>query len=236
MSNLFYVFNWRHFSKSWTPSFLPYPCSSGCLLTGLYCFVYPQNGQLTNSLYQPLCVSFYYIIYIVSIRFLSNMLYKNNWRQFSKSWAPSFLPYPCSVHNFQLCFIVVLFQNNSTVENYKIPTPVCFFLLYYIYSRYMLFWEQFFYFMTSANFQKAGRLHSCLIMLAHNLFSVVIVFLFHKKTRQRISYRTNPCLFLFIILYIYSKCMAFWVLRFVNFYWRQFSKSWTPSFLPYSAR
>ena len=83
-----------------------------------------------------------------------------------------------------------------------------------------------------ANFQKAGRLHSRLIMLAPYFTTVFLFFVSKKhKNSSKIDESTPVCFFL--LYYIYSKCMYFWVVYFTDFRWRQFSKSWTPSFLPY---
>ena len=157
------VFTWRQFSKSWTPSFLPYPCSLVKFILMLF-LNYHKQHQNKLKRYQPLCVSFYYIIYIVNVCIFEYTIFTDfHWCQFSKSWTPSFLPYPCS-ESFRCCVFRFSISTNNNEMNLDV---------------------------------------------------------------------TNPCVFLFIMLYIYSKCMYFWVKDFIYFCWRQFSKSWTPSFLPY---
>ena len=102
---------------------------------------------------------------------------------------------------FHLCCFTAVFHTTYSIDEKVIPTPVCFFFLY-IYSKCMFFWVTYFLqIFTNANFQKAGRLHSCLIMLGN---SFLISFLFygsHKKQTRSKTRCTNPCVFLFIILY-----------------------------------
>ena len=67
-----------------------------------------------------------------------------------------------------------------------------------------------------ANFQKAGRLHSCLIPARFIIHTCCYICRssIHNNTYELL--RTNPCVFLFIILYIYSKHMFFWVTYFTE--------------------
>ena len=62
----FASFPWRQFSKSWTPSFLPYPCSEPSFTFFIFCRHPPSKKQKVKDVYQPLCVSFYYIILLVT--------------------------------------------------------------------------------------------------------------------------------------------------------------------------
>ena len=63
----------------------------------LICFMYHKAQSNNKRHYQPLCVSFYYI-YIVNVYISVCIIFTEfHWRQFSKSWTSSFLPYPCSL-------------------------------------------------------------------------------------------------------------------------------------------
>ena len=76
LSNGFYVFDWRQFSKSWTPSFLPYPCSV-ILFYFCYCFLFStKNKAEIKKWYQPLCVSFYYIILLITKCILLKIIFR----------------------------------------------------------------------------------------------------------------------------------------------------------------
>ena len=194
-------FHWRQFSKSWTPSFLPYPCSSTVYVFCYFLWCLIKNTKRHKRSYQPLCVSFYYIIYIVNIcifewhilHFLLTPIFKK---------LDAFIPaLPLLGKLSTLLDNFVVFHNKSSKVDNMIPTPVCFFLLYYIYSKYMFFWVSCFTCLLDANFQKAGRLHSCLIVLLK--LSYLPVFLCATKTQANKTTRcTNPCVFLFIVLYI----------------------------------
>ena len=61
LSNMFY--RRRQFSKSWTPSFLPYSCSVIHLHFLLFFSIPKKHQKVQMKRYQPLCVSFYYYIY-----------------------------------------------------------------------------------------------------------------------------------------------------------------------------
>ena len=131
---IFTDFRWRRFSKSWTPSFLPYPCSVP-LLCPCICFVCStQNIQWqSKDVPTPVCFFLLYYIYSKYMYFWVNYFTSFRWRQFSKSWAPSFLPYPCSCTYFiNSRLFVVLQTTHMRVNKVGLPTPVCFFLLYYI--------------------------------------------------------------------------------------------------------
>ena len=153
------------------------------------------------------------------------------WRQFSKSWTPSFLPYPCSLSTF-LCVLWLLSTIKAHKETYKIPTPVCFFLLYYIYSKCMYFWVEhlspFYWRQFSKSWTPSFLPYPCSLSIFLLAFFVAYPL---QKQEEKYVIPTPVCFFL--LYYIYSKCMFFWMSCFTNFRWRQFSKSWTLSFLPY---
>ena len=87
-----------------------------------------NNNEITNP-----CVFLFIILYIYSkhMYFCVKYFLYLCWRQFSKSWTPSFLPYPCSL--IESCFVCLLILHKQTKQDSRnLPTPVCFFLLYYI--------------------------------------------------------------------------------------------------------
>ena len=129
----FTCFRWRQFSKSWTPSFLPYPCSVHSFFFALF-FCVPIGTQKGKEkwIQTPLCVSFYYIIYIVSVCFYAMCRMSFPWRQFSKSWTPSFLPYPCSLIKLILPGFCVVPQK-SRQDKFKRYQPLCVSFYYIIY-------------------------------------------------------------------------------------------------------
>ena len=156
---------------------------------------------MINEDNQPLCVSFYYIIYIVNICFLRTIFSPFYvWRQFSKSWTPSFLPYTARSASY-LSAVVLCFPQNKAGKIIRWYQPLCVSFYYIIYSKCMLFWECFLSFTFDANFQKAGRLHSCLIPAPVIWFSAFF-FCYSQKMKAENQSDTNPCVFLFIILYI----------------------------------
>ena len=113
------------------------------------------------------------------------------------------------------------------------------FIILYIYSKCMFFERQvrmfcvmFAYFTLPSILKKLDAFIPALSLLGKLHFFALLCLLLRTKRAKKWS-DTNPCVFLFIILYIYSEHMFFWVMYFLNFRWRQFSKSWTPSFLPY---
>ena len=197
-----------------------------------------KTANLTNRLYQPLCVSFYYIIYIVNVCFFEwNILQVFIGANFQKAGRL----HSCLImlgNSFLISFLFYGSHKKQTRSKTRCTNPCVFlFIILYIYSKYMFFWVMCFTSPIDANFQKAGRLHSCLIPAPQPCFATLQFLVYYHKPKQSSKTRsTNPCVFLFIILYIYSKRMYFWVTYFTDFRWRQFSKSWTPSFLPYSAR
>ena len=132
LSNRFYVFYWRQFSKSWTPSFLPYPCSVGWSLR-LFFVYFPQKKPQRSTWDTNPCV-FLFIIYIYSkcMFFEWDIFMSFHWRQFSKSWTPSFLPYPCSVHRLNLLFCWLLHnQHKADLNDITNPCVFLFIILYY---------------------------------------------------------------------------------------------------------
>ena len=221
---MFYIFYWRQFSKSWTSSFLPYPCSAPLLLLAFW-LVFPTQFKASKSkVYQPLCVSFYYIIYSKCIYYYVKYSYMLHWRQFSKSWTPSFLPYPCSLMPTHFCYLISVL-NQTTEMSSHINPPVCFFLLYYIYSKCMYFWVPRFAVSLTPIFKKLDAFIPALSLLLN--LSFFLCFCFgtqqkHKK-KDKESLPTPVCFFL--LYYIYSKCMFFWVTCFCIFTDANFQKA-----------
>ena len=102
-----------------------------CLLL----FSISQQHQTEDIIwYQPLCVSFYYIIYIVNVCIFECTIFTNfHWRQFSKSWTPSFLPYSApGVFYFFACFLAFRTKTIKEIKN-EITNPCVFlFIILYI--------------------------------------------------------------------------------------------------------
>ena len=155
-----------------------------------------QNVEDTNP-----CVFLFIILYTVNIHIFENQDLRFTWRQFSKSWTPSFLPY--SVPRLRRYLPLFVCFHTKTASNDEDNQPLCVSFYYIIYIVNICIFEcnisQTF---IDANFQKAGRLHSCLIPAPVLFSSVLFVFSYLKYTTQKKTVVTNPCVFLFIILYI----------------------------------
>ena len=74
----------------------------------------------------------------------------------------AFIPALSLLANYYFSALLFCCLQQNEQKSSNITPPVCFFLLYYIYSKHMYFWVTRFVFFIDANFQKAGRLHSCL--------------------------------------------------------------------------
>ena len=123
-----------------------------------------KTANLTNRLYQPLCVSFYYIIYIVNVCFFEwNILQVFIGANFQKAGRL----HSCLIHAPQsfvncLFFCDIPYHNKQlTNERYQ-PLCVSFYYIIYIVNTCIFEWIILQIFV-DADFQKAGRLHSCLI-------------------------------------------------------------------------
>ena len=132
--NYFTSFRWRQFSKSWTPSFLPYPCSCTYFINSRLFVVLQTTHMRVNKVGLPTPVCFFLLYYIYSkcmyfwVKYFLNLC----WRQFSKSWTSSFLPYPCSIIIISVWLLLLFLNNTKQRWWWDVSTPVCFFLLYYI--------------------------------------------------------------------------------------------------------
>ena len=100
----------------------------------------------------------------------------------------------------------------SGKEHVSIPTPVCFFLLYYIYIvNICFFWVPHFIFFIDANFQKAGHLHSCLTPAPVHLFILLFLRRFFESTNSKINKWYQPlCVSFYYIIYIVNICFFEW--------------------------
>ena len=170
------------------------------------CVVAQHNTAIHTWLPTPVCFFLLYYIYSKCMYFWVEHFTNFHWRQFSKSWTPSFLPYNAP-QPINCMLFYLLFHNKYNMQFIgSIPTPVCFFLLYYIYSKYILLWEHLLCFIIDANFQKAGRLHSCLIPAPVVFYTFHFILCFHTKCeRYKIRVPTPVCFFLFY--YIISNNM-----------------------------
>ena len=133
----------------------------------------------------------------------------SDWRQFSKSWTPSFLPYPCSVTHcavVQFRWDLIVLPHNEI----KVYQPLCVSFYYIIYSKCMYFWVAHFMIFTDANFQKAGRLHSCLTLAPQMTFSVYFFVVYPQKTKQKKSYNQPLCVSFYYTIYIVNVCFFEW--------------------------
>ena len=207
LRRVFHIFIWRQFSKSWEPSFLPYPCSKL-----RFCFVifgcFPKTTKQKRRRYQPLCVSFYYIIYSKYMFFWVIRFEFYCCRQFSKSWTPSLLPYPCSSVVFSHGYFFV-FAHKKPWEKTTRYQPPCVSFYYIIYIVNICIFEyhvlQIF---TDANFQKAGRLHSFPVP-AHVFYFSVFCFLLPKIKNQKSKSRYQPlCVSFYYIILLVTTCIA----------------------------
>ena len=68
----------------------------------------------------------------------------------------------------------------------------------------------FLYFSLTPIFKKLDAFIPALPLLLNQHFCVVFLFMFHKQPRRNVERLTNPCVFLFIILYIVNVCFFEW--------------------------
>ena len=111
--------------------------------------------------------------------------------------------------------------------NYKLKIVHRVLNVHYINTcTYMLLNKKLWFLLTPI-FKKLDAFIPALSLLANYYFSALL-FCCLQQNEQKSSNITPPVCF-FLLYYIYSKCMYFWVTCFMDFHWRQFSKSWTPS-------
>ena len=133
----------HQFSKSWTSSFLPYPCSCAFFICFMFFSILKKHKTNEKRWYQPLCVSFYYIIYIVNIcifEYLSYSVFLD--ANFQKAGRLHSCLITFAGLTLYFCFVV--FYNKKKQRVKVIPTPVCFFLFYYIIINNMYVTQKYF--------------------------------------------------------------------------------------------
>ena len=133
-----------------------------------------------------------------------------HWRQFSKSWRSSFLPYSAR----KISFLLLLFFDYPSKNNKrrKDKHPLCVSFYYYIYIVNVCFFEwHILHVFTDANFQKAGHLHSCLTPAPVHLFILLFLRRFFESTNSKINKWYQPlCVSFYYIIYIVNICFFEW--------------------------
>ena len=174
-------------------------------------------ASMSKVIPTPVCFFLLYYIYSKCMYFWVHCFTDFHWRQFSKSWTPSFLPYPCSLRLWHLSFCIVV-SNNTKTDAINCTNPCVFlFIILYIYSKCMYFWVHYFYkFSLTPIFKKLDAFIPALSLLGTLLLLFCFVLCIQNKTAEVKRNVPTPVCF-FLLYYIYSKCMYFWVHYFYKF-------------------